>query len=249
MLLAASAGSMLETARAAPSADHFVYLPVVMKSGCAPIPGATYDTLPPSNPATGVDMSMHPDVNLAMRGYVLTTAFKGLVTYSGPQDPGAPQLYGLFTDQRTGVFDNVYQVYKWDWSNNQRGGPYTDPPVTLAGLAATPGETIHVPDSGYDIGNGHDAMVLYAEPTRITLKYTIEDDVVFGYTIHLENVCIDPGLLALYQSLNAAGRLELPALTGGQALGRALGSEIGVAIRDTGAFMDPRARNSWWIGR
>jgi hypothetical protein len=228
----------------------FVYLPAVAKSYCGEaIPGASYASIAPTNPAVGADMELHPDVNLAMRGYELVNEYKGLLYNTGAGDPNAPQLYGLFSDNRTGTFSNVYAVHKWDWSTNSRGPVYQSPPVTLAGLAATPGETIHVPDSGYDIGGGNDVMVLYASATRLTLKYTREDDVIFGYTIHLENICVDPALLALYQSLNAAGRSMLPALPGGQALGRASGSEIGVVIRDTGAFMDPRSRNSWWIGR
>jgi hypothetical protein len=41
----------------------------------------------------------------------------------------------------------------------------------------------------------------------------------------------------------------LPALRGSQALGRARDASIGVAIRDTGSFMDPRSRKDWWQGR
>jgi hypothetical protein len=121
--------------------------------------------------------------------------------------------------------------------------------VTLAGLAVTPGETIHLPASGYDIGQGYDALVLYATEERVTLKYTREDNVVRGYTLHIEGICVEPRLLALYQSCNAAGRATLPALRPGQAIGRASGSTIGVAIRDTGAFRDPRSRKDWWYGR
>jgi hypothetical protein len=38
-------------------------------------------------------------------------------------------------------------------------------------------------------------------------------------------------------------------LQSGQALGRAAGSTVGVAIRDNGMFMDPRSRKDWWRGR
>jgi hypothetical protein len=121
--------------------------------------------------------------------------------------------------------------------------------VTLAQLSTTPGETIHLPNSGYEIATTHEqALVLYASDERITLKYTREDDVVSGYTIHLENVCVDSALLALYQQLNDAGRHQLPALQGMQALGRARADRIGVAIRDWGAFLDPRWRYDWWRG-
>jgi hypothetical protein len=113
----------------------------------------------------------------------------------------------------------------------------------------TPGETIHVPDSGYSIGGGYEVLVLYATSDRITLKYTPDDHVIGGYTLHMENICVEPRLLALYQSWNDAGRDYLPALRAGQAFGRARGDEIGVVIRDRGAFMDPRSRKDWWQGR
>ena len=116
-------------------------------------------------------------------------------------------------------------------------------------MGVTPGETIHVPSSGYAIGRGYEVLVLYATEERITLKYTPHDNVVNGYTIHVENVCVEPSLLALYQQWNAdQGRAELPALEAGQAFGRARGWEIGVAIRDAGTFMDPRSDKDWWQG-
>jgi hypothetical protein len=118
-------------------------------------------------------------------------------------------------------------------------------PVTLAGLEVTPGETIHVPDSGYSIGSGYEVLILYANTERITLKYTRDDNVVLGYTLHVENVCVEPNLLTLYQVSNNAGRGQLPALQAGQAFGRARGDEIGVSIRDNGTFMDPRLRADW----
>ena len=69
-----------------------------------------------------------------------------------------------------------------------------------------------MPDSGRSIGSGYEVLVLYASPDRITLKYTPEENVVRGYTLHVENVCVEPNLLGLYQTLNGAGRSQLPAL-------------------------------------
>ena len=69
---------------------------------------------------------------------------------------------------------------------------------------------------------------------------------VWGYTLHLENICVDPDLVALYEQWNDAGRAELPALAVGQAFATAHLNEIGVAIRDTGAFLDPRSEKDWW---
>jgi len=227
----------------------YVYLPLVIGfDPCTPIPGASYDVLEVPPPPTDRPAEVHADLNLRLRGYELTGAYKGLVDYSGGTDPNAPQLPGLFADDRTPAFSNVYRVHHWDWPTNSRGPAITNPAVTLAGFAVAPGETIHVPGSGYDIG-GYEVLVLYASAERITLKYTREDNVVLGYTLHVENVCVEPALLALYQAWNDVGRGSLPALRAGQPFGRARGSEIGVAIRDTGAFMDPRSRKDWWQGR
>jgi len=143
----------------------------------------------------------------------------------------------------------VYRVNNWDWGSNARGGPVTDFTVTLAGLATEKGKTIHVPEAGYDIGRGYAVLVLYADADRITLKYTGEDSVVNGYALHVEGICVEPSLLALYERMNVAGRGQLPALRAGQAFGRARGEEVQVAIRDTGRFMDPRVRKDWWRGR
>ncbi len=242
-----------QSVRASGAITYTYFLPLTNKyTPCAGATGETYNSVAVISPPTNPPAEIHPDLNLAMRGYISTTAYLGLVNYGGVSDLNAPQLYGLFSDQRTGVFHAAYQVYNWDWANNRRGGVITDYPVTLAGLAVTPTEIIHVPTSGYDIGRqptGYAVMVLYASENRITLKYTREDNVILGYTIHLENICVDQNLLTLYRSLNAAGRARLPALFAGQGVGRALTNELGVAIRDTGAFMDPRSRNDWWIGR
>jgi hypothetical protein len=228
----------------------YVYLPLIAKAEvCQPIPEESYGDFPVNGDRTDPPAEEHPDLNLALRGYELTDAYKGLVDYSGGSDSNAPQLPGLFADNRTATFSNVYQVYGWDWECNCRGSLITDWDVTLAGLAVTPDETIHVPDSGYSIGGGYEVLVLYATSDRITLKYTPDDHVKWGYTLHVENICVEPRLLALYQSWNDAGRGSLPALRAGQAFGRARGSEIGVVIRDWGAFMDPRSRKDWWQGR
>jgi hypothetical protein len=228
----------------------WVYLPFVAAfAPCAPIPGETYGVLSVLPPPTDRPAEVHADLNLALRGYEPASAYKGLVDYSGGTDPNAPQLPGLFADDRTATFSSVYQVHDWYWECNCRGALITDPEVTLAGLEVTPGETVHVPRSGYHIGDGYQVLVLYASTQRITLKYTREDNVVYGYTLHVENICVEPDLLALYQTWNDAGRGYLPALRAGQAFGRARGSEIGVAIRDTGRFMDPRSRKDWWQGR
>jgi hypothetical protein len=213
------------------------------------IVGESYGDYPVNTTPTDPPAEAHPDLNLTMRGYEPINAYKGLVDYGGGTDPNAPQLPGLFADNRTGTFSTVYQIYGWDWERKRRGSLVTNPEVNMAGLAVTPGETIHVPGSGYEIGGGYEVLVLYATPERITLKYTPDDHVIWGYTLHVENIYVEPRLLGLYQSWNEAGRGRLPALRAGQAFGRARGNEIRVVIRDRGAFMDPRSRKDWWQGR
>lgn len=237
--------------------DWFVFLPLASKQDppvdvCAPIEGAQYTTITPNN-TTDRPAEVHADLNLALRGYEKNpAAAPTLVNYDGATDSKAPQLYGLFGDRRTPTFGAQYQVYHWDWDCNCKGDLNTDWPATLSGMKVSPGEPLYVPDSGYQIGTlsgGFEALVLYASENRITLKYTRDDNVIHGYTLHVENVCVEPRLLALYEQWNAAGRDRLPALRAGQAFGRARGKEIQVAIRDTGLFLDPRSRKDWWQGR
>ncbi len=235
---------------------------------CPTIPETSYTAISVNPPPTDRPADKHADLNLALRGYIQTAGTLGLVDLTGPTDTLAPQLYTLFTDHRTATFLKVYQVYNWDWSTNSRAGPITDPPVTMAGLAVSPTEVIRVPSSGYSIGTatkrpppgqvflwseigteGYEVLVLYAARNRITLKYTRDDNVIYGYTLHVEGICVEPRLLDLYRQWNSAGRAQLPALRQDQPFGTPLGTELGVVIRDTGSFMDPRSRKDWWRGR
>ncbi len=215
----------------------------------APIPGESYGALAIVGAPSDRPAAQHGDLNLALRGYIAATAQRSLIDMAGPTDPRAPQLAGLFTDKRTPVISNVYRVNNWDWGHNARGGPISDVEVTLGGFQVQAAEPVRVPDAGYSIGQGYAVLVLYADQERITLKYTGEDNVVIGYTLHVEGVYVEPNLLSLYNQMNAAGRRQLPALRAGQGFGRARNVEIGVAVRDSGRFMDPRVRKDWWRGR
>lgn len=197
----------------------------------------------------GRDPVTHPDLNLGVRSYRMVDAFRGLVDYDGETDNNAPQLWGLFADRRTPVIAHTYQVFDWDWSSNSRGEPIEDFDVTMTGLRVEEGETIFTPDFGHEIGEGYVALVLYADKHRITLKYTGEDNVIDGYTLHIEGLCVYSNLLNLYNARHAEGRGGLPALRPGQPIGYVPGNEVGVAIRDRGAFLDPRSRKDWWQGR
>lgn len=224
------------------------YLPIVSKPviSCQ-IPGQSYGSSPIIPPATNIPMERHPDMNLSVRGYEPTTADLELVAHGPSTDLNAPQLDGLFADRRLPTFTNAYQRYRWDWDCKCVTDTYSVWDTTLLGLGVTPGEIIHVPIAGYDIGGGYNAQVLYADPQRITLHYARQDD-LSGYVFHIEDVCVAPDLVALFNKLNAEGRSELPTLYNHQPFGVALGNEIKVATRDSGHFLDPRSRNSWWIG-
>ncbi len=212
---------------------------------CAPVGGA-FESTPVDRPPTDRPAAAHPDLNLAIRGFMPSDAPGVLVDINGPTDPHAPELVGLLG--RLPWFVATYRVFHWDWASNRRGGPITEWGATLLGLAANPAEPVRVPSSGYDLGQGVEALVLYATDERVTLTYTRNDNVVKGYTVHLENVCVDPVLRALYDRNDREGRRVLPGLRAGQAFGRVRGTELRVAIRDSGSFMDPRSRKDWWPG-
>jgi hypothetical protein len=236
--------TVTQTPTATPT-DTATPTPTATPAGCQAISGVSYGTLtsatgPPSPPAAS-----NGDINILLRWWQPTTAFLGLVS-GGGVDPNAPQLDGLFTDDRVPTFSSVDQVYNWDWSTNSRGTVDTQWAVTIAGMQVQPGEVIQAPYSGYDIGRGYTALVLYATSSQILLTYTANDSIVSGYAVHIYNICTEPSLLALYNQLDASGRVQLPALSGRQPLGRANYAEIDVAIRDVGEFMDPRSQGDWW---
>jgi hypothetical protein len=236
--------------RATVAITYFTYMPLLSRVETCQSTGAIYQAMEIPNWSPTPPAEFHPDLNLALRSYQLKKdAALELIDIGGDTDPGAPQLAGLFAVPHAPNLAAAYQVYNWDWDCNCRGAPIDDVEVTLAELVATPGETVHVPDSGYKIGRGKQALVLYASANRLTLKYTLEDNVIYGYTLHLEDICVDQNLLALYQALNSAGRHQLPALGARQAVGRVYSSgRVKMVIRDTGAFMDPRSRKDWWRG-
>jgi hypothetical protein len=247
-------------------------LPLIMASsvatgsGCPAASGNQYAAGPamqwdqdsPVRPAAA-----HADKNLALRGYTPVNAGLGLVSL-GSDDPNQPpQLATLFSPTRLPVFSSAYQIYTWNWAPSPtpgtRGGLDRNWPLTVLGMRTAAGEPLRLPASGYDIGAGMEALVIFADADSVTFKYTREDSVgPNGYTLHVDNICTDPNLLALYNSLDRGARYvyygaadgtpdyNLPNLPAGQAIGTARGTEIRVGIVDSGAFMDPRSADEWW---
>lgn len=217
-----------------------------------PSPTVTFTVLPVQGPPIDRPPATNPDLNLTIRSYVATTTTLGLINVGGDTDANAPQLAGIFDPPRLPSFRAAYQIYDWNWNcgpDGCRGNPLTDPDVTLLELAVTPGEPLFIPTRTIEIhSGGYKVLVLYAEETRISLTYTREDTPAHGYLVHLEDIQVDPALLALYRAKDAAGRSELPALRNNERFATASGSTLKVAIRDTGSFMDPRSRKDWWVG-
>lgn len=211
-----------------------------------PSTGQSYGQLPIVGPPTNVPAAQNGDLNLQVRGWATAPNNPPLtfVNYNGSHDAKAPQLSGLLGGLPS--FTEADEVY--EWTNNTRGPLDNQWPVTLLGLGTRPGQTVSTPPSGYAIGQGYEVLVLYATNNQITLTFTGNDSIVYGYSMHVENVCVDPNLQNLYNQLNAAGRSHLPALQSGQPFGTATGSQLLVAIRDSGSFMDPRSQADWWKG-
>jgi hypothetical protein len=190
-----------------------------------------------------------PDLNLLVRGYQKTMASLELIAINGPTDGDAPQLAHLFRPVRVPSFSAAHQVYDWNWAccpGGEIGDPILEPEVTLVEMVSTPGEMLYPPRRDANIEHDFVAMVLYAETFRITLTYTRDDSPAQGYLLHIDNFCVDPNLLALYQAMNSQGRTQLPALRRSDPIGTAHSHAFLVAVRDTGSFMDPRSAKDWW---
>ena len=227
------------------------FLPLISDTVSAE-PAPVYAAIPIAGPPVDRPAEINGDLNLALRSYITSTAPAELININGPTDGDPPQLVGLFNTTRMPDFVAAYRVHDWDWAcgpDGCRGVPIDNPPATLLELAATAGEAVYIPTRNAEIyGGGFRAMVLYAAPTRLTLTYTREDTPAVGYVVHLEDLAVEAALVTLYESLNAAGRGELPAIRHGERVGRVTGASLKVVIRDTGSFMDPRSRKDWWQG-
>jgi hypothetical protein len=190
-----------------------------------------------------------PDLNLLVRGYKPTPGVLDLIAINGPTDDDAPQLAHLFRPLRVPAFRGLYQIHDWNWAccpGGKIGEPIAEPEVTLVEMATTIGEPLYPPRRHANITRDYVAMVLYAEKYRITFTYTRDDSPARGYVVHVENLCVDPNLLALYTTMHADGRDQLPALRRGDSIGIAHSPSILIAVRDTGSFMDPRSGRDWW---
>lgn len=229
--------------------------PAAQASGC-PMVSAGYELVPIEGPAYKNNSLTddNADFRLSVIGLAPTGAPLALVDYNGPTDPDAPKLHGLFEPNRVPSFTATHLRHNWNWGGDAppygaRAGLNSDWPVAAIDMLAAPGEAIYPPERGPVVwGGGQIALVIYAGDREVTLAYTRHDGVEIGYVVHVLNLCVDPGLLSLYRAQLADGRRatgQLPGVRANQPLGTALGP-ITVAIRDRGAFLDPRSRKDWW---
>lgn len=224
-------------------------VPATVVATCGSVDYESYDKGSIAGNPSQRPAATDPDINLAFHGYTSVNEQSRIVEYAvnSGTDGRAPQLRGLFSDKRIPAFTNTYNARGWNWDSFTPGNGLHEPwPVTVLGVGVNAGELILVPDAGYEIGGGYKVMVLYADDTQVTLKYTRNDGIPIGYGIQIDGLCVEPKLLALYRELNQNGRRDLPALRAGQAVGRAIGGEMRIAVRDNGQFMDPRSKNDWW---
>lgn len=208
----------------------------VPKTSCSTSSSEQYGSRGLNPPDLGANSN--PDTVMSLRGWTPSNGELNLVTYGYPQgeppDPKAPQLGTILGNGP--LFSSLYRVLP-DQKDN-----------SLAGLTSNNGQVVRAPSNGYNIGGGYQYMVVYASQNEITMNVTGDDQAIDGYAIHMYGFCVDPNLQALYQQLDQQGRHLLPAVYGGQKIGTANGTEVKVAIRDSGTFMDPRSRLDWWKG-
>jgi hypothetical protein len=260
----------ISDSNAKPQADlvPWAYLPIVLNPPeftCATTsanqyasgPVSQYDTDNPVRPA-----DEHADKNIELRGYIVNddpTLVRELIDYGSGDPTQPPQFATLFSPYQVPPFADFHQVHQWNWAPSPqpgtRGTLITDYPTTAVSFTLSPGTNLHTPVSGYDIGAGMEVIVLFADADTITLHYTREDSAAVGYTIHIDQICTDPTLLNLYNSLDdpdgprydyPSSGYSLPTLPAGKAFGTTSMQNMVVAIVDTGAFLDPRSCNEWW---
>lgn len=196
-------------------------------------------------PACGPQANIHPDINIKLRGFEKTDGTMNVIdlgSLSTDVDPKHPNIDTLFDDPLKHAIVGLYNVGVWEGKNT---GIYTDW-VHLVGFSVFPTDNIKVPTSGYDLGCGFEVMVLFADENSITIKYTLDDNMVSGYGIHILGIKVREDIVAKYKAADLAGRKELPVLRAGEIMGQPAEAAIWVSVRDTGAFLDPRSCQDFW---
>lgn len=130
------------------------------------------------------------------------------------------------------------------------------------------GSAVKVPSTGYDIGGGYEAMVVFAAADRVTLHVGRHEYFVGsgqnncnggpcsgGYWIYVKGICVDKQILQAYDGVKAAQQsagadknpIQLPMVKPGQILGNATGTSVVVGVRDNGPFITT-SKPVYWEG-
>jgi len=124
---------------------------------------------------------------------------------------------------------------------------------------------IKMPSTGYDIGGGMEAMVVFAAADRVTLHIGRHEYFTGtktcangktcsgGYWIYVKNICVDQQIQNAYNQVKGAQEsaganlnpIQLPMVRAGQILGKANGSSILVGVRDNGPFISIYKSDYW----
>ncbi len=130
------------------------------------------------------------------------------------------------------------------------------------------GADVKVPATGYDIGGGYEAMVVFAESDRVTLhigrhEYFVGSDenncnggrCSGGYWIYVKGICVDQKILDAYNNVKSIQEqanadknpIQLPMVKPGHTLGKAIGNSVTVGVRDNGPFIST-SKPIYWTG-
>jgi hypothetical protein len=199
----------------------------------------TYTLIPIEGDRESRPPDQHGDLNLKLREPAPLQVELSVVDVGAGVDPDAPKLSAIFKPK----FKAAYTVHNWDWGCNCKGDLLQEKEVVLVGIETTPGEPVYIPPRQQDIYEGkYYAVLLFASEDSVTFVYARAGSVVKGYTVHYMGLKTDPNLLALFRESQGN---QLPGLTLDTPVGTAT-TELIVAIRDNGKFLDARSKNDWW---
>ncbi len=239
-----------------PAITKPIITPIPMGGSCPTTSSQSYsgiradhtpDDLIIGNPETS------PEINLRLRGFTEVSEGTGFVSRHGDKygldDKMPPQISTLFGGPRPQII-KTYRIYEWDFDSKKSLAPQTATPnfkVHMIGLAAPSGQKLVGLQAGRQINAQGDVfMVVYATNRDIVVTHSTGDTLLGGYLFYFLDICVDPNLLAAYESADAEGRSQLPVIGAGQVFGYAGNTDVKVSIRDTMSFMDERYNEDWW---
>lgn len=124
---------------------------------------------------------------------------------------------------------------------------------------------IKVPNTGYDIGGGYEAMVVFTSSNRISLHIGRHEYFTGtktcangqtcsgGYWIYIKGICVDQQIQNAYNKVKGAQEsagadlnpIQLPMVRSGQILGKANGAKISIGVSDNGSFVSTSNPKFW----